>query len=290
MALNPYITKDSSGAYWLQWTPDPTAEGYAFQTPGGSSRTFDPTRSKVKLGRYPEPVRASVAALDVTGRTAETATYPATGKPILVNELAQASKRMIFCAQRSEAALQAPHDMPVALTADPSYSAWATPEIVTAFRNQGRRVYAWGVQTQIPPSTITSLRDRLGLDGAIGQGETADEYTTAIQAGFGIIVANPNAWTDVQRADANARIARQELAVIGECYTNLGGPWPNQYSAGGVNISSICLGVYDGSRETAGGWDPSVAAYKDNTPVGMFRDAGIYHAAGVDPAEWALLA
>jgi hypothetical protein len=289
MALKPYITKDATGVYWLHWTPDRSAEGYAFTTPGGTSRTFDPTLSKAKLGRWKEPVKASVAALDVAPRPAETATWP-TSKPIIVNTLQQAAKRIVFCAQRSETALQSPQDMPVALTADPSYSSWATPEIVAALRAQGRRIYSWGVQTQIDPSVITGLRDRLGLDGAIFQSETAEEYRTAIDAGTAITVGNPNAWSDAQRADANRRIAAGTLAVIGECYTNLGGPWPSGYSAGGVNIAGICLGVYDGSRETAGGWNPSLAAYRDNCSPGMFSDAGVYHAAGVNPAEWSLLA
>lgn len=81
MSLNPKITKDpKTGNYRLEWTPDPTAEGYAFQTPTGKSRTFDPTLAHTNLGKPPEPVMASVAVLDVTQRAAESATYPP--KPI----------------------------------------------------------------------------------------------------------------------------------------------------------------------------------------------------------------
>jgi len=76
MTLNPKITKDASGVLWVNWTPDPTAEGYAITTPTGSSRTFNPTANKSKLGRPPEPVTVTVAALDVTSRPAETTTYP----------------------------------------------------------------------------------------------------------------------------------------------------------------------------------------------------------------------
>ena len=124
-----------------------------------------------------------------------------------------------------------------------------------------------------------------GMDGSIGQGETQEEYETAIAFGFGIIVANPNAWNDSSRADANQRIAAGTLAVIGEGYTNLGGPPPNQYGAGGVNISSVCIGVYDGSNEQPGsGWNPSVASYNDNCSPSMWTDIGVYHAAGVNPA------
>ena len=77
MSLDPKITKDSAGMYWLNWTPDPTAEGYTFTTPGGSSRTFDPTLAKTRLGKHlTEPFTASVAALDVIKRSPESASYP----------------------------------------------------------------------------------------------------------------------------------------------------------------------------------------------------------------------
>jgi hypothetical protein len=205
--------------------------------------------------------------------------------------LATMAKNMIFCAQNSEAALPSPTKYKVALTADPAYAQWATQSIVDQFHAQGRLVFSWGVQTQIPPSAITDLRDRLGMDGAIMQGETQEEYETAMQAGAGIIVANPNAWNQPSRDDANQRIAAGTLAVIGEDYANLGGPPPNEYGAGGVNICSVCIGVYDGSNEQPDtGWNPSVAWYKDNCSPAMWADIGIYHAAGVNPAEWGLLA
>lgn len=82
MSLDPKITKEVGGVYWLNWTPDPTAEGYAFTTPGGSSRTFDAKLARTKLGKnLTEPVVATVAALDVEARPAETSRYPATPPP-----------------------------------------------------------------------------------------------------------------------------------------------------------------------------------------------------------------
>lgn len=78
MALNPKITPpDVYDNQYLTWTPDPTAEGYAFITPNGSSRTFDRFLSRTKIGRnLPQPIIASVAVLDVSARPAETVTYP----------------------------------------------------------------------------------------------------------------------------------------------------------------------------------------------------------------------
>lgn len=83
MSLNPKITApDAQGNQYLTWTPDPTAEGYAFTTPSGSSRSFNPLLKTAKLGRnLVQPVVATVAVLDVVARAAEKATYPTTSTP-----------------------------------------------------------------------------------------------------------------------------------------------------------------------------------------------------------------
>jgi hypothetical protein len=209
--------------------------------------------------------------------------------PPATSSLGQMSKNVVFCAQHADAALASPHKMKIAVTADPAYAQWATQGLVDQAHAQGRLVFAWGVQTQIPPQSIVELANRLGMDGSIGQAETQEEYETAVAFGFGIIVGNPNAWNQASRDDANRRISSGTLAVIGEDYANLGGPPPNEYSAGGVNISSVCIGVYDGSNEQPGsGWNPSVAWYHDNCRPDMWTDIGVYHAAGVNPVEWPL--
>lgn len=232
------------------------------------------------------------AGADLEKSKTAAGTGPGPTPPPTDSSLVSMSKNVIFCAQDPAAALNSPMKFNVALTADPAYSHWVSQSLVDQFKAQERLVFAWGVQTQLPGGggDITAMRDKYGMDGAIGQGETQEEYTTAMQFGFGIIVANPNSWNEASRADANNRITAGKLAVIGECYTNLGGPWPNQYGAAGVNISSVCIGVYDGSHETSGGWNPSVASYKANCSAGMWTDIGVYHAAGVNPAEWPLLA
>lgn len=77
MTLNPEIIKDAGGVYWLLYTPDLSADGYAYETPNGPSRTLDPSRGKVKLGKaLTAPFAVTVKALDITERAAEHATYP----------------------------------------------------------------------------------------------------------------------------------------------------------------------------------------------------------------------
>lgn len=78
MSLDPKITPpDNRGDQYLTWTPDPTAEGYSFTTPNGSSRTFNPLLNKVKIGHnLTQPVVAMISALDVIARPAEKVVYP----------------------------------------------------------------------------------------------------------------------------------------------------------------------------------------------------------------------
>jgi len=244
----------------------------------------------LKAGKYDTVGWANTkigGALLALEREAHAVSPPPPPAPSGLSALAQS---VVFCAHRSETALQAPAKFKVALTADPAYAQWATPSIVQQFRAQGRKVFAWGNQEQIPVQTIRNLASSLGLDGCIFQAETSGEYDSAIAAGANLIVGNPNAMTAEQRADATARINAGTLAFQGECYTNLGGPWPEAYGAGGVPVCSLILGVYNGAGETSGGWNPSIAAYKQHTPAGVWPTVGVYHAAGVVPSEWGLLA
>lgn len=81
MALNPKLTKDAAGVWWLDFDKDPTAEGYAFTTPGGVSRTFDPDHTHVKIGKPAEPFTVTVTPLDVSPRAPEAVSQPPVTPP-----------------------------------------------------------------------------------------------------------------------------------------------------------------------------------------------------------------
>jgi hypothetical protein len=205
--------------------------------------------------------------------------------------IAKLAQKVVYCAQNPLTVLGASSDHIPALTADPGYASFNTPDVVIHLRSKFPRIAGWGVQTQIGAQAIHDFVDRLGLDYAIFQGETSDEYRTAIDAGAKVIVGNANAWTDAQRQDATVRVNQGHLAFAQEAYTNLGGPWPESTSSGGVPAASLVIGVYDGTAEVPGaGWNPSVAEYKAHTPPGVWQTISVYHAAGVNPAEWQLLA
>jgi hypothetical protein len=200
------------------------------------------------------------------------------------------AQRIIFCAQDPLAAMGAPPGHIIALTADPGYASFVDQNVVNQLRSRFETLASWGVQTQIPAQRIRDFQAQWGLDYCIFQGETDEEYRTAIEAGAEVIVGNANSWTEAHRQDATARINQGILAFTQETYTNLGGPWPEDSSSAGVPCASFTLGVYDGSNEQPGkGWDPSLQAYKDHTPASVWPLVSIYHAAGVDPSEWGLL-
>lgn len=75
--LNPKLHL-IDGVWWVDWTPDPTAEGYLITTPKGAGRTFDPGRTTSKVGSYPSAPVVTVEVLDVTRRSKETASVPGT--------------------------------------------------------------------------------------------------------------------------------------------------------------------------------------------------------------------
>ena len=204
--------------------------------------------------------------------------------------LAPWAQKIIFCAQDPLTALPAPKGHIIALTADPAYASWVSGSVVDQLRSKFDLLASWGVQTQIGAQRIRDFQHQFGLDYCIFQGETSEEYRTAIEAGAEVIVCNPNSWTNDQRRDATGRVNAGTLAITFETYTNLGNPWPGDSSSGGVPAASYCLGVYDGSKEQANGWNPSLQAYKDNTPAEAWPLVSVYHAAGVNPNEWGLLA
>jgi hypothetical protein len=197
--------------------------------------------------------------------------------------LAAKAQKLMFCAQSPLTAMGAPASYIPCLTADPAYAGFVNASVISQLRSKFRTIAAWGVQTQIPAQAIRDFQARWGLNYSIFQGETDEEYVTAIQAGADVVVGNSNAWTEAHRAEAADRVNRGQLAFCFECYTNEGAPWPEASSSAGVPAASFCLGLY------AAKWEPSLQAYKDHTPASVWPLVSIYHAAGVNPSEWGLL-
>ncbi len=193
-----------------------------------------------------------------------------------------AIQNIIYCAQGPLEALHCtkPGFKP-ALTADPGYASFVTPSVVSSLKAHFGTCGAWFVQTQVSQSHALDFVRAYGLDFLIYQGETSEEYRTAIEMGARLMVGNANSWTDAQRADATARCNAGSLAFAQESYTNTGGPWPNATGSAGVPAASLVIGVYQDV------WNPSVADYKAHSTPAQWGGISIYHAAGVQ--DWGSL-
>lgn len=175
------------------------------------------------------------------------------------------AQHIVFVSDNPEQALEAPAGYALSLPADPAYAQWQTQSFVDRARAQGRQLTAWCDCRTTLPSAAIRLRNTWRLDGWIGQAESGAELGTALAAGAPVVIGNPNAWTQRDRDTVTALINQpgdgSRLAVVAECYTNAGGPWPNQYSAAGVPVSSLCVGLYDASGEQVDGRYVSVDEY-----------------------------
>lgn len=195
--------------------------------------------------------------------------------------LLERGRNVMFTAWNPEVALRAPKHWRIALSADPSYDQEvraAAPKI----RAAGHQLYVWGVQTQVGAQRIKKLAAELQADLTIYQAEVPAEYDSAIVAGATMLIGNPNAWTDQQRADAKLR-GPGKLATIFEVYANDGAPWPDTASSRGVPVASEALGVGFGRIPH------QLADYKPHTPPGVWQTMSVYLAERLDEASWSLL-
>lgn len=195
-------------------------------------------------------------------------------------------RNVMFTAQNPEAALRCPKHWKIAVTADPGPEGkWdqavraAGPKIQQA----GHPLAVWGVQTQVGAKRIRELAAELHADFVIFQAETPAEYDSAMVAGAQLIIANPNGWTETQRADAKLR--GDKLATLFEVYANAGSPWPDTASSQGVPVSCEVLGV--GSWE--GRPDVQLADYQPRTPAGVWQTMSVYLAENMSEESWGLL-
>lgn len=206
---------------------------------------------------------------------------PAAPKPPAPT-LADLGRNVMFTAWNPAAAVSTPKHWTVALSADPAFEA-AVLAALPKIRANGNRIAVWGVQTQIGVDRIRAFAKKIGATIEIMQAEDSDQYETSKAAGAKLVVGNPNAWTDAQRADATARAQRGEVAFLMEVYTNAGEPWPSVASSRNVPIVSEVLGV---------GWGATpyqLADYGANTPAGVWKTIGVYLAENMSPGSWALL-
>lgn len=198
---------------------------------------------------------------------------------------------LIFCAQDPLTALKAPARYGIVLTADygprrpdDSGPAWQTDEegvrqVVKAFRKQNRRVLAWADCRPAPGGTPASEAVQMvadyGLDGWVGQGESAAEFDHAWAYAAAAIIGNLSSLT----ADQKARIKSGYVTFIQEVYKNEDASLQPNFENLPVQV---CIGLYPG----ASGYVP-LQWYKQN---GFFPPgASVYYSGGISEQDWAEL-
>lgn len=140
-----------------------------------------------------------------------------------------------------------------------------------------------------PAQAAIDLAAAVGLDGWDGQAETVlelfnsvgitpDGFLAAPQGSERAqrIIANPNAWTDAQRATAIKMIDAGDLAVAGEIYCIDPG-----YSAQGVPIASGVYGVAMDNNVYI-----PLTEYLAKMPKAYESTFGVWHASGLQEEAW----
>jgi hypothetical protein len=195
-------------------------------------------------------------------------------------------QNIIVVSDTPEQALESPSHYGLLFSADPAYQNWQ--DLIPEARAQLRWVGVWCDCRTTLPDTAKGQVAEYALDGWAGQAESPAEFDTAIGAGAPFIIANCTALTPVQRDIANQLIAAGSLSVTQEAYSNCGWPWPDATSAAGVNVSSLCVGLYDGSSEVPGGRYVTVEEYEEHTPPAAWQAICAY-VSGSHPGELARL-
>lgn len=170
-----------------------------------------------------------------------------------------------------------------AVTADEAYHSAELEALIAGAHKQGRPLAPWcdcrepdGDPPGTPFRAARAMQARYGLGEPIGECESSTEFDHALAAGARLLIGNPTALDAGRRAEAGRRIAAGTLAIIGEMYRPDAG-----YSAEGVDIASVCYGVaLDDGAHTP------VSAYLEASSPAERATFGVYHAAGLEPADW----
>lgn len=153
----------------------------------------------------------------------------------------------LILGQDPELALNSPRYYKLAVSADPAYRGFLTPSFLSAARSQGRTVYSWCDSKPsggTPPEVAIQVMRDYGLDGWMGEGESAAAFDNVLAHGGKVAVVNLSAL----RADQLQAIKDRRILVTNETYYNcnrgLRPDWKNVNEGVGGN----CLAVYGDSQ------------------------------------------
>ncbi len=179
---------------------------------------------------------------------------------------------VLFAASDPLQGLGAKSKYAIAMSADPGFANVATPEVVSALRFKGHRVYSWcdcRPSGGTPAQAAIDMKARLKLDEWVGQSENPPEATEAWGHHAEIIVGQLAALNDAQKKD----IADGKVLWIEEDFWNAM-PW-NKPNYQNLPVAASCKGVYDATSENPPygrslQWEDYVAAGRVTPGDGLF--------------------
>jgi hypothetical protein len=156
-------------------------------------------------------------------------------------------------------AFRLPTRYTVALSADPAYRGKITKELVAGLRERGYPVVSWADCNKTHAKAAKALMAEFQLDGWIGQMEVVSEAYQCLDEGAKVVVGNANEIADKDPqlfSKIIELVAGKQLIFSQECYWGDGSQAPSEMSARGVNVITLCLGVYSQTlRLRAYFWD-----------------------------------
>lgn len=178
---------------------------------------------------------------------------PPTPPPAVDNSL---GKAWIFMAQEPDRAIWYPSYYGIAFTADPAYPK-PSASTLSILRSRGQRIRSWCDCHSTFPATAISMAVSLGLDGWIGEGESAPACQVAFDAGAQLVIGNLSALTEAQKD----WIRRGKSVWINELYLNQDESRAQREDWMNLPVAGRCIASYDASGEAATGKRFPVSEY-----------------------------
>lgn len=244
-------------------------------------------RQRSDLPALQQRILAAIQTADRVEVVRSAPDHPPSPTPHPLAELAQ---HLVFFAEVTmesiDAYLRTPSHWRAAVTADLAYHSPELELLIAEAKRQGRPPSPWcdcrepdGSPPGTPFRDAVTMQNHYGLAEPIGEAESSAEWRHAIDSGARLVVGNPSSLTQLEIGEATRLVTGGRLGFIGEVYR----PDP-LYSARGIPIAAGLFGV-----ALDNGVHEPVAEYLSVMPVSFRAGFGVYHAAGLSPADWAAL-
>jgi hypothetical protein len=206
-------------------------------------RVFEATRDGYNGKPYAfETTPTYKAAVDLYEATHMAAPPPPPPPPD--NSLARS---WLILGQDPELALNSPWYYKLAVTADPAYRQFLTSSFLNSARAQGRTIFSWCDSKPsggTPPSVAIQVMRDYGLDGWMGEGESAAAFDNVLAHNGKVAVVNLSAL----RPDQLQAIKERRILVTVELYRNCNGAQQPDWKNVNEGVGGNCIAVYRDSQ------------------------------------------